>query len=143
MWLMDDFVSAAFPADRLRRLLLKRLWAHVPREDAQRRIAVSAPMQREYARRYGRRADLVLGKRWRLADLHPGPRRARPVGQDAPLRIVWVGKYQSYYHEPVAALSSLIRAKLHVLPMCIDLYGQVPPPPDVLIPRADRISRRL
>ena len=55
------------------------------------------------------------------------------ISNAAPLRIVWVGKYQIYYHEPIAALSELLR-RHSALPIQLDLYGQVAPPPDVLVP---------
>jgi hypothetical protein len=49
------------------------------------------------------------------------------------LRIVWVGKYQLYYHEPIARLSEVLRI-YPGLPVTIDLYGQVPPDASVEVP---------
>ena len=81
----------------------------------------------------------MLGKRWHSSDLHAAPLRMTPVSFAAPLRLVWVGKYQPYYHEPVLALSELLRTDPRI-PVRLDLYGQVRPPPDVLVP--DRVDYR-
>ena len=138
VWLMDDFIRTVFPGHPFRRRLLERLFALTYRR-AGSRIAISTPMRREYGRRYGRDAKLVLGKRWCRAEVRAAPRRQTPVSGAAPLRLVWIGKYQPYYHEPVLALSGLLRADPRI-PVRLDLYGQVRPPPEVLVP--DRVAYR-
>ena len=131
VWVMDDFVTTLFPNDPRRRLIARYLFRRMYLR-AGSRIAISEPMRREYARRYGKAAELVLGKRWLRADLLAGARREQPVEKAYPLRIVWVGKYQPYYDEPLGTLSKLLRARPD-LPVLLDLYGQVSPPPDLLV----------
>ena len=132
VWVMDDFVSILFPDNARRRMVVRHLFRKMYLR-AGRCIAVSEPMRREYTHRYGRTADLVLGKRWPRAHLMGGSPREHPVSTANPLRIVWVGKYQPYYHEPIVALSKLLRGRPDI-PAVLDLYGQISPPGDVLAP---------
>jgi hypothetical protein len=125
VWLMDDFITTYARRRKHWGAILDVLFGLLYRRAA-RRITVSNPMAREYERRYGKPVDLVLGKRWLVESIRAASSRQEPVSATAPLRVVWVGKYQPYYGEPIVALSRLLRAHPD-LPVIIDLWGQTPP----------------
>jgi len=132
VWLMDDFISTMYPTAPVRRHAFRAVFRQMYRR-AGRRIAISTPMAREYAVRYGKQSDLVLGKRWHKGEIRGEPVRTRPVTMTDPLRVVWVGKYLPYYHEPIATFGRVLRANPD-LPVVLDLYGQEPPFDGVVVP---------
>ena len=125
VWLMDDFISTLTRVRSIRSALIGASFSMLYRRAA-RRIAVWAPMAREYQERYGKRADLLLGRRWPRGELRAVAPRTSSISAAHPLRLVWVGKYQPYYHEPIADLSAILREHPE-LPVTVDLYGQSPP----------------
>jgi hypothetical protein len=138
IWLMDDFISTLTQPRSFRGAIFGALFKMLYRRTA-RRIAVSAAMAREYQIRYGKQADLLLGKRWPRNQMHAVPDSRLSISVARPLRFVWVGKYQNYYHEPISVLSTILREHPE-LPVTLDLYGQYPPDRGVELP--GRVSYR-
>jgi hypothetical protein len=132
LWLMDDFISTLTQVRSIRSALMSVLFRQLYRRAA-RRVAVWTPMAREYQKRYGKGVDLLLGKRWPRGQLCTGAPRTSNISATDPLRLVWVGKYQPYYHQPIADLSAILREHPE-LPVTVDLYGQSPPERGVELP---------
>jgi hypothetical protein len=128
VWFMDDFLSASTSRFFPKKAALQWCYRQLYRR-ASRRIVIGEAMRLEYARRYGRSAETVLGKAWPRAamELARSLRRERGrVDPEAPVRLIWPGTYLPYYREPIRQLARILRARPE-LPIFLDLFGMFPP----------------
>ena len=121
VWVMDDFVSMLFPDNARRGMVVRHLFRKmylragrciaVSRTDASR---IRPPLRQNSRPRAGKA----------LAPRSPNgwfPQRApSEYRQPAPNRLGSASHYQPYYHEPIVALSKLLRGRPNI-PAVLDL----------------------
>ena len=133
VWFMDDFISALGNTSRIKQAASAWFYAQLYRR-CDRRIVIGDAMREEYGRRYGRPAELTMGKAWKRADIeraHALRRQRPPPAEGEPVRLVWAGSWLPYYAEPLQTLARLLRHRPE-LPVVLDLYGLWPPPAEAL-----------
>jgi hypothetical protein len=89
-------------------------------------------MAAEYLARYGKPADMVLGKRWSASELDVAQPKSIGTVRSC-TRLIWAGKYLRYYSEPLVMASRVLRDDPN-LAVSIDIYGQDAPGDRIVVP---------
>jgi hypothetical protein len=117
VWIMDDFISASRTSGLTSILTrtLKSLMMRALFRRARKTIVIAESMRTAYSRRFGRKADEVIGRTWKLSSQ---PVHQRP--QQTNLKFAWMGHYQKFYSEPLQQLSEISQ---NTTTFQIDIYG--------------------